>query len=229
MSNGPILVMAGGTGGHVYPALAVANALKAHSRDVVWLGTHRGLESKIVPAAGIDIEWISVKGLRRKGLLAALIAPLQISWALLQSLGVIFRRRPAAVLGMGGFVSGPGGVAAWLTRLGQYHAADTDYMLHSFLERTFPRDLWLELGDVDAVTLTVRSKTGDRRVVQVPTMDSETLSRLIEATAPRSRSPGRRSAIEPGSASLKVRLPVETLSALMVGLSNGAVPPIALM
>ncbi|MBT8087932.1 MAG: undecaprenyldiphospho-muramoylpentapeptide beta-N-acetylglucosaminyltransferase [Gammaproteobacteria bacterium] len=116
MTNGPILVMAGGTGGHVYPALAVANALKAHSRDVVWLGTHRGLESRVVPAAGIDIEWISVKGLRRKGLLAALIAPLQISWALLQSLRVIFRRRPAAVLGMGGFVSGPGGVAAWLTR-----------------------------------------------------------------------------------------------------------------
>ena len=116
MNNGPILVMAGGTGGHVYPALAVANALKAHSRDVVWLGTHRGLESRIVPAAGIDIEWINVKGLRRKGLLAALIAPLQIGWALLQSLGVIFRRRPAAVLGMGGFVSGPGGVAAWLTR-----------------------------------------------------------------------------------------------------------------
>jgi UDP-N-acetylglucosamine--N-acetylmuramyl-(pentapeptide) pyrophosphoryl-undecaprenol N-acetylglucosamine transferase len=70
----------------------------------------------VVPAAGIDIEWISVKGLRRKGLLALLIAPLQVGWALLQSLGVIFRRRPAAVLGMGGFVSGPGGVAAWLTR-----------------------------------------------------------------------------------------------------------------
>ena len=116
MSNGPLVGMAGGTGGQVYPALAVAHALKAHSRDVVWLGTHRGLESRIVPAAGIDIEWISVKGLRRKGLLAALIAPLQIGWALLQSLGVIFRRRPAAVLGMGGFVSGPGGVAAWLTR-----------------------------------------------------------------------------------------------------------------
>ncbi len=116
MSARPILVMAGGTGGHVYPALAVARALQASSRDVVWLGTHRGLESRVVPAAGIDIEWISVKGLRRKGLLALLIAPLQIGWALLQSLGVIFRRRPAAVLGMGGFVSGPGGVAAWLTR-----------------------------------------------------------------------------------------------------------------
>ena len=116
MNTRPILVMAGGTGGHVYPALAVAQALQGHSRDVVWLGTHRGLESRVVPDAGIDIEWISVKGLRRKGVLAVLVAPLQIGWALMQSLGVILRRRPAAVLGMGGFVSGPGGVAAWLTR-----------------------------------------------------------------------------------------------------------------
>ncbi len=116
MSTRPILIMAGGTGGHVYPALAVARALQAQSREVVWLGTHRGLESRVVPAAGIDIEWISIKGLRRKGALAMLIAPLQIGWALLQSLAVIIRRRPAAVLGMGGFASGPGGVAAWLTR-----------------------------------------------------------------------------------------------------------------
>ena len=116
MNLRPILIMAGGTGGHVYPALAVAHALQARSRDVVWLGTHRGLESRIVPAAGIDIEWISVKGLRRKGRLALLVAPFQLAWALLQSLAVSLRRRPAAVLGMGGFVSGPGGVAAWLTR-----------------------------------------------------------------------------------------------------------------
>lgn len=116
MSSRPILVMAGGTGGHVYPALAVARALQANSREVVWLGTHRGLESRVIPEAGIDMEWISVKGLRRKGVLALIIAPLQLGWALLQSLAVIFRRRPAAVLGMGGFASGPGGVAAWLTR-----------------------------------------------------------------------------------------------------------------
>ncbi len=116
MSTRPILVMAGGTGGHVYPALAVARALQASSRDVVWLGTHRGLEARVVPAAGIDIEWISVKGLRRKGAFAALTAPFELGWALLQALRVIFRRRPAAVLGMGGFVSGPGGVAAWLAR-----------------------------------------------------------------------------------------------------------------
>ena len=116
MSGRPILVMAGGTGGHVYPALAVAKALQAQSRDVVWLGTHRGLESRVVPAAGINMEWINVRGLRRKGLLAMVIAPFRLSWALLQSLFVIARRRPAAVLGMGGFVSGPGGLAAWLTR-----------------------------------------------------------------------------------------------------------------
>ena len=115
-ANRPILVMAGGTGGHVYPALAVAHALQAQSQDVVWLGTQRGLEARVVPAAGIDIEWISVKGLRRKGVVALLIAPFQLAWALLQSLGVILRRRPSAVLGMGGFVSGPGGFAAWLTR-----------------------------------------------------------------------------------------------------------------
>ena len=116
MSSRPILVMAGGTGGHVYPALAVARALQASSREIVWLGTRRGLESRIVPEAGIDMEWISIKGLRRKGVLALIIAPIQLGWALLQSLAVIIRRRPAAVLGMGGFVSGPGGVAAWLTR-----------------------------------------------------------------------------------------------------------------
>ena len=116
MTGRPILVMAGGTGGHVYPALAVAKALQQQSRDVVWLGTHRGLESRIVPAAGISMEWVSIRGLRRKGLLALVVAPVQLAWALIQSLAVIIRRRPAAVLGMGGFVSGPGGVAAWLTR-----------------------------------------------------------------------------------------------------------------
>jgi len=116
MSGRPILVMAGGTGGHVYPALAVAKALQRESQDVVWLGTQRGLESRVVPAAGINMEWINVRGLRRKGLVAMFVAPIQLCWALIQSLLVIARRRPAAVLGMGGFVSGPGGVAAWLTR-----------------------------------------------------------------------------------------------------------------
>jgi UDP-N-acetylglucosamine--N-acetylmuramyl-(pentapeptide) pyrophosphoryl-undecaprenol N-acetylglucosamine transferase len=114
--NKPILVMAGGTGGHIYPALAVARALEAENQAVVWLGTHRGLEARVVPAAGIDIEWIDIKGLRRKGILALLVAPFQLAWALMQALAVIWRCRPSAVLGMGGFVAGPGGLAAWLTR-----------------------------------------------------------------------------------------------------------------
>ncbi|MGB5344799.1 MAG: glycosyltransferase, partial [Woeseia sp.] len=116
MNPRPILVMAGGTGGHVYPALAVANALREQSREVVWLGTRRGIEARIVPAAGIPIEWVSVQGLRGKGRLALLLAPLKLARALWQSLCIVRRHRPAVVLGMGGFVSGPGGLAAWLLR-----------------------------------------------------------------------------------------------------------------
>ncbi|MGB5740415.1 MAG: UDP-N-acetylglucosamine--N-acetylmuramyl-(pentapeptide) pyrophosphoryl-undecaprenol N-acetylglucosamine transferase, partial [Woeseia sp.] len=116
MSLRPILVMAGGTGGHVYPALAVANALREQSRDVVWLGTKLGIEARVVPAAGIPIEWVSVQGLRGKGRLTLLLAPLKLARALWQSLRIVARHRPAAVLGMGGFVSGPGGLAAWLLR-----------------------------------------------------------------------------------------------------------------
>jgi UDP-N-acetylglucosamine--N-acetylmuramyl-(pentapeptide) pyrophosphoryl-undecaprenol N-acetylglucosamine transferase len=116
MSVRPILVMAGGTGGHVYPALAVARALQQQSREVVWLGTHRGLESRIVPANNIEMEWVSVSGLRGKGAMAIILAPFRLIWALVQSIFVMARHRPAAVLGMGGFVSGPGGVAAWITR-----------------------------------------------------------------------------------------------------------------
>ena len=116
MNGRPILVMAGGTGGHVYPALAVAQAIRQQSREVIWLGTHRGLEARVVPEAGIDIEWVSVHGLRGKGLVTLLFAPFRLGLAMLQSLRIVARHRPAAVLGMGGFVSGPGGVAAWLLR-----------------------------------------------------------------------------------------------------------------
>jgi UDP-N-acetylglucosamine--N-acetylmuramyl-(pentapeptide) pyrophosphoryl-undecaprenol N-acetylglucosamine transferase len=115
MNDRPILIMAGGTGGHIYPALAVARALQQRSREVVWLGTHRGLESRVIPEAGIPIEWVAVSGLRGKGVLAVLLAPFHLLFALWQSLMVMWKHRPAAVLGMGGFVSGPGGLAAWLT------------------------------------------------------------------------------------------------------------------
>jgi len=108
--------MAGGTGGHVYPALAVARALQRESQEIVWLGTRAGLESRVVPAAGIELEWISVSGLRGKGLVTLLLAPFRLLLALSQALRLVIRHKPAAVLGMGGFASGPGGLAAWLLR-----------------------------------------------------------------------------------------------------------------
>lgn len=114
--SAPVLIVAGGTGGHVFPALAVARALREARREVVWLGTRRGIESRLVPAAGIPIEWIEVEGLRGRGLAGWLAAPLRLGRALLQALAVLRRVRPGVVLGCGGFVSGPGGVAAWLTR-----------------------------------------------------------------------------------------------------------------
>ncbi|MEJ2643761.1 MAG: undecaprenyldiphospho-muramoylpentapeptide beta-N-acetylglucosaminyltransferase [Gammaproteobacteria bacterium] len=111
-----ILIMAGGTGGHVFPALAVAERLRADGVSVVWLGTHRGLEADVVPRAGLPIEWIRVSGLRGKGLGRRLSAPFMLLLALIQAFAVLLRVRPQAVLGMGGFVTGPGGVAAWVLR-----------------------------------------------------------------------------------------------------------------
>jgi UDP-N-acetylglucosamine--N-acetylmuramyl-(pentapeptide) pyrophosphoryl-undecaprenol N-acetylglucosamine transferase len=110
----PVLIMAGGTGGHVFPALAVADELRSRGIPVVWLGTKAGIESRLVPQAGYPIEWMSITGLRGKNTLTLLLAPLRITMACWQALAVLLRRKPCAVLGMGGFASGPGGLMAWL-------------------------------------------------------------------------------------------------------------------
>ncbi len=115
MSSLRILIMAGGTGGHVFPALAVARELRERGHEVSWLGTQRGLEAELVPQAGFPIDFISISGLRGKGLAGWLLAPWRLSVALFQALAILHRRRPAMVLGMGGFVTGPGGVAARLS------------------------------------------------------------------------------------------------------------------
>lgn len=109
-----VLIMAGGTGGHVFPALAVAQLLRERQCSVVWVGTRRGLEARIVPANGFTIEWLTVSGLRGKGLLTWLLAPVRLLVALVQAITIVRRRKPAVVLGVGGFVTGPGGLAAWL-------------------------------------------------------------------------------------------------------------------
>lgn len=109
-----VLIMAGGTGGHVYPGLAVARVLHHHGVEVLWMGTRQGLEARLVPAAGFHMEWINIRGLRGKGIIGWLSLPLRLQIAMTQALIVFFRRRPSVVLSMGGFVAGPGGLIAWL-------------------------------------------------------------------------------------------------------------------
>lgn len=110
------LIMAGGTGGHVFPALACAQELLQRGAKVHWLGSQKGMERELVGRAGLPMSLISVEGLRGKGKLALLGAPFKLSQAILQALAVVRRVRPDCVLGMGGFASGPGGFAAWLLR-----------------------------------------------------------------------------------------------------------------
>jgi UDP-N-acetylglucosamine--N-acetylmuramyl-(pentapeptide) pyrophosphoryl-undecaprenol N-acetylglucosamine transferase len=104
--------MAGGTGGHVFPALAVAELLREGGNEVFWMGTRHGLEARLVPEHGFAVEWLSIAGVRRKGMGQLLSAPWKLTTALRQAAAILRRRRPAVVLGMGGFASGPGGLMA---------------------------------------------------------------------------------------------------------------------
>lgn len=113
-ANTKIVVMAGGTGGHVFPALAVADELRSRGVDIVWLGTRRGIEAELVPTNGFPLRVIEVSGLRGKGKATLLKAPFLLWKALRQARDVLKREQPNAVLGMGGFASGPGGLAAKL-------------------------------------------------------------------------------------------------------------------
>lgn len=113
---GLVLITGGGTGGHVFPGLAAAEALRGLGARVHWLGTRAGMESKLVPRAGIPISYLRVSGMRGKARWQQLFAPVLLAGAVLQALVIILRLRPSCVLGTGGFVAGPGGLAAWLLR-----------------------------------------------------------------------------------------------------------------
>jgi UDP-N-acetylglucosamine--N-acetylmuramyl-(pentapeptide) pyrophosphoryl-undecaprenol N-acetylglucosamine transferase len=109
-----IMIMAGGTGGHVFPALAVAENLRAKGWTVTWLGTEKGLENRVVPARNIEIDYLSVAGLRGKGIFSKLKSVLLLFKACLQARQHLRNRKPDVVLGMGGFVAAPGGLMAKL-------------------------------------------------------------------------------------------------------------------
>jgi len=106
------MILAGGTGGHIFPGLAVAQALREQGADVTWLGADGGMETRLVPPHGIAIDTIAVKGLRGKGVATLLGAPLRVLRAVRDAARVLRLRKPDAVVSFGGFAAGPGGIAA---------------------------------------------------------------------------------------------------------------------
>lgn len=112
-----IAVMAGGTGGHVFPALAVAKLLRDQGSEVFWIGTKAGMEARLVPANGFPMEFLRIEGLRGKGFRQVVAAPVKLLVALRQAAEILRRRRPDLALGMGGFASGPGGLMAGVLRV----------------------------------------------------------------------------------------------------------------
>ncbi|HET9843407.1 MAG TPA: undecaprenyldiphospho-muramoylpentapeptide beta-N-acetylglucosaminyltransferase [Gammaproteobacteria bacterium] len=116
-SNKCFVIVAGGTGGHVMPAIAVAETLKESGFSIHWLGTQKGIEARIVPPLGIPLHFIPVQGLRGKGFKSWLLAPFQILRALIEALKILNTLKPCGVLSMGGYVTGPAGLAAWILRI----------------------------------------------------------------------------------------------------------------
>jgi UDP-N-acetylglucosamine--N-acetylmuramyl-(pentapeptide) pyrophosphoryl-undecaprenol N-acetylglucosamine transferase len=116
MSVRNILIMAGGTGGHIYPGLAVADVLRGQGWNVTWLGAPNSMEAELVPKHGYPVAWVNFGGLRGKGLVRKLLLPINLLRALGQSAAAIFRHRPDVVLGLGGYITFPGGLMAWLLR-----------------------------------------------------------------------------------------------------------------
>lgn len=112
LANAPVMIFAGGTGGHIFPGLAVAAALRARDVPVVWLGAEGGMETRLVPQHGIVIDTIAISGLRGKGVGTLLRAPLRVLSAIRAAAKVLHKHRPRAVISFGGFAAGPGGIAA---------------------------------------------------------------------------------------------------------------------
>ncbi len=114
--SAPVMILAGGTGGHVFPGLAVAEALRARGVPVVWLGGRQGIEQMLVPAKGIELHSLPFAGVRGKGIGALLAAPWRLLRAVALALGLMRSLAPRAVISFGGYAAAPGGIAAWLSR-----------------------------------------------------------------------------------------------------------------
>ncbi|MEI2454044.1 MULTISPECIES: undecaprenyldiphospho-muramoylpentapeptide beta-N-acetylglucosaminyltransferase [Lysobacter] len=117
MNDRPVMILAGGTGGHIFPGLAVAKALRVRGVPVTWLGADGGMETRLVPQHGIDIDTIAISAVRGKGLATLLRAPSRLAASVLAARAVLRLRQPRAVISFGGYAAGPGGLAARLAGL----------------------------------------------------------------------------------------------------------------
>jgi len=115
--NAPVAILAGGTGGHIFPGLAVAQCLRDKGVDVLWIGARGRMETRLVPAHGFNFEAIDISALRGKGVLNVMLTPLRLGRAVWQAGTILRRAKPRAVVSFGGFAAGPSGLAAWLLRL----------------------------------------------------------------------------------------------------------------
>jgi len=191
----PVLIMAGGTGGHVFPALAVAEKLKEKNIPVVWLGTKKGIEARLVVDAGIKMRWLSVSGLRGKNKLSLILAPLKLLRACVQAMWVLITERPAVVLGMGGFVSGPGGLMSVLFR--------KPLLIH-------------EQNAIPGLTNRLLAKMADTVIESFP--DSFDLAKPVQLVG----NPVRNNIIDIESPEKRMQARDESLNVLVVGGSLGA-------
>lgn len=115
-AGAPVMILAGGTGGHIFPGLAVARVLRDRQVPVLWLGADGGMETRLVAANDFPIRTIAVSGFRGKGIATLLLAPLRVLRSLWQAIAVLREVKPRSVISFGGFAAGPGGLAAWLLR-----------------------------------------------------------------------------------------------------------------
>ncbi len=138
-----VLIMAGGTGGHIMPGLALAAGLRARGVKVDWLGTERGLETRLVPENGLDLHTVHIGGVRGKGWATRLLMPLNLTRAVFEAWRLLRRIKPQVVFGFGGYAAAPGGLAAWLARIPLFiheqnaRAGSTNRLLSRFAQRVF--------------------------------------------------------------------------------------------
>ncbi|MGA9343001.1 MAG: glycosyltransferase, partial [Rhodanobacteraceae bacterium] len=117
LDGAPVMIMAGGTGGHIFPGIAVGQELRARGVPVTWLGTLNGLETRLVPRAGFSLDTLAFSGVRGKGLATLMLAPVRLVRAVVAARRLLRRLSPRSVLSLGGYAAAPGGIAAWLARI----------------------------------------------------------------------------------------------------------------